>query len=31
MADLEAVSKEDLTVFRFIDACEDSHLREKNL
>ena len=29
MADLEAVSKEDLTVFRFIDACDDSHLREK--
>ena len=29
MADLEAVSKEDLTVFRFIDACEDAHLREK--
>ena len=29
MADLEAISKEDLTVFRFIDACEDAHLREK--
>ena len=29
MANLEAVSKEDLTVFRFIDACEDTHLREK--
>ena len=29
MADLESVSKEDLTVFRFIDACDDSHLREK--
>ena len=29
MADLEAVSKEDLTVFRFIDACDDTHLREK--
>ena len=29
MADLEAISKEDLTVFRFIDAWEDAHLREK--
>ena len=29
MADLESVSKEDLTVFRFIDASDDSHLREK--
>ena len=29
MADLEAVSKEDLTVFQFIDACQDTHLREK--
>ena len=29
MADLEAISKEDLTVFRFIDACGYAHLREK--
>ena len=25
MADLEAISKEELTVFRFIDGCEDTH------
>ena len=29
MADLKATSQEDLTAFRFIDACDDKHLREK--
>ena len=29
MADLEAMSREDLTAFRFIDACNDKRLREK--
>ena len=29
MADLESMSKEDLTAFRFIDACDDKRLREK--
>ena len=29
MADLEAMSREDLTAFRFIDACDDKSLREK--
>ena len=29
MADLESMSKEDLTAFRFIDACDDRRLREK--
>ena len=29
MADLEAMSKEELTVFRFIAACSDTRLRDK--
>ena len=29
MADLEAMSREDLMAFRFIDACDDKRLREK--
>ena len=29
MADLEALSKEELTTFRFIDACDDKRLRDK--
>ena len=29
MADLESMSREDLTAFRFIDACDDKRLREK--
>ena len=29
MADLEAITKEELTTFRFIDACNDKRLRDK--
>ena len=29
MADLEAMTKEELTVFRFIEACDDHRLRDK--
>ena len=29
MADLESMSREDLTVFRFIKACDDKRLQEK--
>ena len=29
MADLEAMSREDLMAFCFIDACDDKRLREK--
>ena len=29
MADLEAMSKEELTTFRFIGACDDKRLRDK--
>ena len=29
MADLESMSREDLTAFRYIDACDDKHLREE--